>query len=106
VSELVIDVPQYGIVVQQKGAEVTERGRPKLMMLFQISTSSTNHQFYLCDVSDNFQDIAKKVHDMICEAGNEGRRAQSGLVAVKGGSDGFRAEKQGRQQRGPRPAGA
>jgi hypothetical protein len=107
-----IEVPQYGIVVMPKGDQLLPNGRPVLMMALQITLSGCMHQFYLCDVSDNYQDVASKIDKMINEAGREGRRAQSGLVAVKGGSDGLRTEKQGRQlggkggsgSQGPRPA--
>jgi hypothetical protein len=100
--------PQYGIKVMPKGDERTPKGTPKLMLVLSIAETTSTHDFYLCDASDNYQDIAKTMHDMICKAGSEGRRAQSGLVVVEGGSDGFRSDgtKQGRQFGSPRPEGA
>jgi hypothetical protein len=97
-----IDVPAYGIAVMPKQGFTLPNGRPVLMLTIDISTSSAHHNFYLCDASDNYQDIASKIEKMINEAGREARRAQSGLVAVKGGSDGLRTEKQGGQLNGPR----
>lgn len=99
--------PQYAIAVMPKGNEKDERGRPVLMMCLTIMETASQHQYYLCDVRDNYQDIAKKMHDMICQAGREGRRAQSGLVVVEGGnSDALRAEKQGGFLGGPGSPGA
>jgi hypothetical protein len=100
-----VKAPQYGMIVMPKGDEKDERGKPVLMMILTVTTAVSTHQFYLCDVSDNFQHVAKQFHDKVCEAGREGRRAQSGLIVVEGGSDGLRAEKQGRQFSGPRGAG-
>lgn len=101
-------VPQYGIKVMPKGDEMTDRGRPKLMLVLSVIETTSQHDFYLCDVSDNYQEVARQMHEMICKAGGEGRRAQSGLIVVEGGSDGLRADKakQGRKLNGPRPEGA
>lgn len=99
-------VPTYGIKVLPKGSERTPGGQPKLMLVLAVDSIVSQHDFYLCDASDNYQDIAKQIHDKINEAGREARRAQTGLVVVKGDINGLRTEKQGREQRGPRPAGA
>jgi hypothetical protein len=98
--------PQFGISVMPKGTEITSTGKPRLMLVLAVSEAASQHQFYLCDADDNYQDVAQQFANKINEAGREARRAQSGLVVVKGGdSNGLRTEKQGRQQRGPRPAG-
>jgi hypothetical protein len=100
------NAPQYGIVVMPKGTETDERGKPVLMLCLSVSDSATQAQMYLCDAQDNYQDVAKKFHDMICQAGRDARRAQSGLVVVEGGSDAFRTEKQGGLISGPRGKGS
>ena len=100
------EIPQYAVIAQPKGSLTDERNRPVIMLGLQITTSATFHQYYLCDASDNFQEVAKRLHDKICQAGREARRAQSGLVVVEGGSDALRTEKQGGKFSGPRGEGA
>jgi hypothetical protein len=104
----------YGIKVMPKGDAKDNRGKPVLMLVFSVVTEQSQHDFYLCDVSDNYQDIAKQIHDRINEAGRQGRKAQTGLIVVEGGSDGLRSDRpqQGRKfsgkgsesPEGPRPA--
>lgn len=106
--------PQYGIKVMPKGEEMTPRGQPKLMLVLSVIEAASQHDFYLCDVSDNFQEVGAQLAKRINEAGREGRRAESGLVVVEGGSDGFRADRakqggklistSGTSPEGPRPA--
>jgi hypothetical protein len=98
------NAPTFGIVVQAKGDEKTANGKPKLMMCLQLMTDVSQAMYYLCDVEDNFQNIAQQFSDMIVKAGQEGRRAQSGLLVVEGViPDGYR--KEGREPGGPRSAG-
>lgn len=85
--------PQYGIKVLQKGDEKTARGKPKLMLVLTITETASTHDFYLCDASDNFQEIGSALMKRIIEAGRDARRAESGLIVVEGGSDGLRADK-------------
>jgi hypothetical protein len=85
-----VSAPQYAIMAQNMPGETDEHGRPVIYLGLEVSTEMTQHLFYLCHASDNYQDVAKKLHDMICKAGAEARRAQSGLLVVNGDSDAFR----------------
>lgn len=98
---MTVEPVQVGFVVQPKGTETGPNGRPQFMIALQIMTPASMSHFYICDVTDNYQDIAKQLHDRLCEAGVNGRRAQSGIVVAKGGINGSgpHAPQQGRQQR-------
>lgn len=88
-----VQAPQYGITVMPKAGAVTARGLPVMMLVLSVDTGASMHTFYLCDAQDNYQDIAKQIHDKINEAGRQARRAESGLIEATGvNSNGFRAK--------------
>lgn len=70
-----VEVPQVGVEVQKISDDVVV-----LMLVF--TCSGNQSKFYLCEANQNYQDIAKKIHDGICTAGREARRAKSGLITV------------------------
>ena len=73
-ASLEIEVPQWAVEVMQIDDQYV------MMMVF--SSSGQQTKVYLCEASQNYQDIAKKLHDAICKAGAEARRVKSGLVTV------------------------
>jgi hypothetical protein len=97
---VMVNRPQFGVVVQPKPGEFVRAGVPKLFLALRISTGSTEFSAYLCDADDNFTDIARNIEQGIVEAGRKARQAQSGLMIPKGvNSDALRTEKQGRVKR-------
>lgn len=71
---LEIEVPQFAVEVQQVEDNYV------IMLVF--SSSGQQVKVYLCEASQNYQQIAKKIHDGICDAAGQARRAKSGLVTV------------------------
>lgn len=71
-----IDIPKYGIAVNQDQEN-------KLFGTLMVETSSVRLEFFLFR-SDNYQDVARKLHDKIMQAGKDMKRAESGLVVAEG----------------------
>jgi len=98
-----VEVPQFGVEVQQLQADVYV-----IMLVF--SSSGQQTKVYLCEASQNYQQIAKQIHDGICDAGGQARRMKSGLVTVRDLPDSLKgvnlngtkraSHSQERQQRG------
>src|SRR5215469_3327104 len=94
-----IDVPQYGIVVQPNPYL-----KNKSFLGMQIMTSTGMIQFYMWDTS-NYEQFAREIHKQIMDAGVAARRAEKGIVVA----DAPLPKAQGRQQRGQggsRPQGS
>lgn len=72
-----VEVPQIAVTCVQLDPE-------NIIMSLEITTSGTKAEYFLCEVGQNYQNIAKQIHDKICEAGNQARRAKSGIIAVSG----------------------
>lgn len=80
-----VEVPQFTVMAKQLDNDV-------IVLLLTFTSSGQETQVFLCEVNQNYQDIAKKIHDGICKAGAEGRRhkarhngnqRESGIVVVK-----------------------
>ena len=88
------ELPQYGIAVS-----------PDYQIWLTINYGTAAMSFYLCG-PDNYEEVARKIHKNIMDAGREARRARSGLVVAKGNHDATLRQAEGREQRGqsrPRP---
>jgi hypothetical protein len=87
-SAIVIEVPQYGITV-------TDDQQGNSFIGIHIEQSGSAHDFFLC-MPNQVQEVARKFHQMILEAGREAakRRGKANLVVPKGvNSDALRVEK-------------
>lgn len=69
------ELPQYGVAVT-----------PDYNIWLTINYGTAGMQFYLCG-PDNYEEVARKIHKNIMDAGREARRARSGLVVAKGIDD-------------------
>lgn len=97
-----IEVPQWVIEVMQV--------EDQYILLLNFSSSGQQTKVYICEASQNYQDVAKRLHDGICKAGDEARRVKSGIITVKDLPDGLKgmnlngtkrnSHPQVRQQRG------
>jgi hypothetical protein len=91
-----IEVPTIAI-------EAKEIAPERVMISLVVLGTGFRSEYFLCTQDQNYQAIAKQIHDKICEAGQQGRRAvaqqgngkDSGLIVVrdlpdsmKGGSHG------------------
>lgn len=79
---LEIEVPQWVVECMQI--------EDQYVLLLSFSSSGQQTKVYLCEASQNYQDLAKRIHDGICKAGAEARRIKSGLITVKDLPDGLK----------------
>jgi hypothetical protein len=85
----IAELPQYGIGVSPP------ENNPTLWLTIGYGTAQM--QFYLCD-STNYEEIARKLHKNIMDAGVAARRAKSGIVVAQGDVSNHVRPAQGRQQ--------
>jgi hypothetical protein len=80
-----IEVPQYMV-------EATSVDENTILLNLVVMTSGTMSRYFLCEADQNYQDIAKQLHDKICQAGNEARLAKrsSKIMVVKDLPDGLK----------------
>jgi hypothetical protein len=69
------ELPRFGIAV------VPPEQAPALWLTIEYGTA--NLMFYLCDTT-NYEEVARKLHKNIMDAGVAARRAKSGLVVAQG----------------------
>lgn len=69
------ELPQYGIAVMPPDKQPT--------LWLTVNFGAAAMQFYLAD-TDNYQEVARKIHKNIMDAGVAARRAKSGLVVAQG----------------------
>lgn len=95
------EIPQYAIEAEAVGPGLD--GKPVIILSLVVTTSATLSKFLLCEATDNYQDIARQLHDKICHAGQQARRARTGLAVANGSEiSALRTSEQGREQRPPR----
>lgn len=82
-----IEVPQFAIEAAQ-----IEPGNPDsdVILSLVVTTSGSMARYFLCEASQNYQDIAKQLHDKINQAGSAARRSKSKIVTVQALPDGLR----------------
>jgi hypothetical protein len=66
-----MDIPRVGILAS---------GRDLYMV---VQTTTSQYQFYIGNIN-TYEEVARKVHKGIMDAGREARRAASGLQVVEG----------------------
>lgn len=66
------ELPQWGVGVS-----------PDYQIILTVSFGLAQHTFYLCD-TDNYEDVARKLHKNIMDAGVAARRAKRGIVVATG----------------------
>lgn len=78
-----VEIPQIAIQAEQISEDV-------IILSLMVTTSGTQAKYFLCTSEQNYQQIAKTIHDGICRAGAEARQAKSGLIVVKDLPDGLK----------------
>lgn len=73
-ASLEIEIPQFAVEVMQI--------EDQYIVMLVFSSSGQQVRVYLCEASQNYQQIAKKIHDGICDAASQARRQKSGLITV------------------------
>ena len=71
-QDTMVEVPQFGILAADKDIYLT------------ISYATMQQQLYLCNIT-NYEQVARKIHKAIMDAGVQAKRAASGLQVVQGG---------------------
>lgn len=70
-QDLMVEVPQFGVLAAGKDIFLT------------IMYATMEQRIYLCNIT-NYEDVARKLHKTIMDAGLQAKRAATGLVAVEG----------------------
>lgn len=91
---LEIETPQLGV-------EVMQVSETDYVVMLVASSSGQQTKIFLCEVGQNYQQIAKKIHDAICDAASEGRRAKSGLIQVRDIPDSLKGARFNGKAQGP-----
>lgn len=85
-QDTLVEVPQYGVLAAGKDIYLT------------IMYATMEQRVYLCNIT-NYEDVARKLHKTIMDAGLQAKRAATGLVAVEGAqADAIVREATGREQ--------
>ena len=88
-QDLMVEVPQFGVLAAGKDIFLT------------IMYATMEQRIYLCNIT-NYEDVARKLHKTIMDAGLQAKRAATGLVAVEGAQ----ANAVVRQAKGRQPGSA
>lgn len=88
-QNLLVEVPQFGVLAAGKDIFLT------------IMYATMEQRVYLCNIT-NYEDVARKLHKTIMDAGLQAKRAATGLVAVEGAQ----ANAVVRQAKGRQPGSA
>lgn len=70
-QDALVEVPQFGVLAAGKDIYLT------------VMYATMEQRIYLCNIT-NYEDVARKLHKTIMDAGLQAKRAATGLVTVEG----------------------
>lgn len=82
------ELPRWGVAVS-----------PDYQIMMTVTFGLAQHMFYLCDL-DNYEEVARKLHKNIMDAGVAARRAKRGIVVATGDVKDHVRPAEGRKQPG------
>lgn len=70
-QDTLVEVPQFGVLAAGKDIYLT------------VMYATMEQRIYLCNIT-NYEDVARKLHKTIMDAGLQAKRAATGLQVVEG----------------------